>query len=71
VSTFHKRVAYEYTTGRQFDEKITGMLILNEDRPWDEGGRSFIIPIGGSSNAGENSSMLSLFPEKRFSAGNH
>lgn len=38
VITFHNRVAYEYTMGRQFDEKNTGMLIMNQDRPWDEGG---------------------------------
>jgi SAM-dependent methyltransferase len=38
VITFHNRVAYEYTTGRRFDEKNAGMLIMNQDRPWDEGG---------------------------------
>jgi len=38
VITFHNRVAYEYTAGRHFDEKSTGMLIMDQDRPWNEGG---------------------------------
>ncbi len=38
LNTFHNRVAYEYTTGQRFDEKSAGMLVLQHDRNWDEGG---------------------------------
>ena len=36
--TFHNRIAYEYNTGRPFDEQRAGMLVLDEDRDWDKGG---------------------------------
>ncbi len=36
--TFSNRIAYEYNTGQRFDEQNTGMLVMDEDRDWDEGG---------------------------------
>ena len=38
LNTFHNRVAYEYTTGQRFDEKSAGMLVLHQNRDWNEGG---------------------------------
>lgn len=36
--TFHNRIAYEYNTGKPFDERNTGMLFMHENRHWDDGG---------------------------------
>jgi SAM-dependent methyltransferase len=36
--TFHNRIAYEYNTGKYFDEQNAGMLVTHEDREWDNGG---------------------------------
>lgn len=36
--TFHNRIAYEYNTGKRFDEQDAGMLVTHEDRAWDNGG---------------------------------
>jgi SAM-dependent methyltransferase len=36
--TFHNRIAYEYCTGKRFDEQNTGILLMHEDRDWDSGG---------------------------------
>jgi len=38
LSTFSNRIAYEYSTGQRFDAQNTGMLVMDEDRDWDEGG---------------------------------